>query len=296
MPLGCESQLPPARVPGIDLERFTVEHPSNHVWFPTPPSRPLSTAPLSSPPLSTAPDTEQVEATFEVLATDAADALVLMSYETKEGPISTASAFGCRAFEEAAPMLCTSHRIFGPASGLDTVVPQEQLAHFVEHGFGRGRTSAAIFASVHDPLPILDTGVVSAGNLRNDILAFALLPPSRIHPLPLSMRSPQVGALVTIVVLEAKPDDPAAPPGVGQGSTFEIRTIQARVIDASKDILIYAFEGAPPEPHSNGAPVLDSDGEVIGVHISTATDAGATYGAAAPASALIEGIRSALTP
>jgi hypothetical protein len=193
-------------------------------------------------------------------------------------------------------LLCTTHRIFGPTSGLAAVVPQEQLADFIERGFGRVRTSSPIFASVEDPLPIPDTGIVSPGNLRDDILAFKLLPPSRIHALSLSAQPPTSGDRVRVVVLEATRGAAKESSEEDVSVEFEVRELRARMVDANAEILIYAFEANFPAPHSPGAPVLDTGGDVIGVHVSTMTHAGVTYGAAAPATSLIDGITSARTP
>ena len=288
---GCEAQLPPARVPGIDLQQFTVEHPTNHVMFPVNPE-----PPPTAPPLSTAQDDEAAQATFEVLSTDAADGVVLMSYETSLGPVTGATAFGCSLSNVDTPLLCTTHRVFGPTAGLEDVIPQTALADVIARGFGRGRTSAPVFATVGDPLPILKTGVVTPGNVRDDILAFKLLPPSRIHPLSLSARPPTSGDRVRVVVLEATGRAPKEASTQDVSVELEVRELHARVVDANAEILIYAFEADLPAPHSRGAPVLDTAGKVIGVHVSIATDAGVTYGAAAPATSLIEGITSTGTP
>ncbi|MGB1700529.1 MAG: hypothetical protein ACPHRO_11285 [Nannocystaceae bacterium] len=283
--LSCESKLPPASVPGIDLLEFLVEHPTNHVRYP--PQRAPQSPP---PPVSSKPDTEAAELTLDILSTSAADAVVLMSYETMEGPLYGGSAFACRIDEARPPMLCTSHRVFGPASGLETVVPQEALAEFITRGFGRGHSTSPIFASVDDPLPIPGTGVVSAGDLHLDVLAFPLLAPSRIHPLPLSPQLPKIGAPVRLLTLDQEGSDREDSSADVRAGSFDLRTISARVSDASSSILIYAFEGPPPPSWATGTPILDERGEVIGVHISTASHAGVEYGAAAPTASLIEGI------
>ena len=167
------------------------------------------------------------------------------------------------------------------------------------HNRGPHRASllvAGLIASVEDPLPILDTGIVSPGNLRDDILAFKLLPPSRIHALSLSAQPPTSGDRVRVVVLEATRRTATEVSKQDLSVEFEVRELYARVVDANAEILIYAFEADLPAPHSPGAPVLDTAGDVIGVHVSTMTHAGVTYGAAAPATSLIDGITSARAP
>ncbi len=160
-----------------------------------------------------------------------------------------------------APVLLTAYHLFGPAGGLDRVVPAEELDHeilgVVLMPFGSTAPAARARGS------LLRTGRAFEGEATTskakpppageDLAAFHLLPGAKVNALSLAARNPRFLEWVWLVGDEAEHEPQNQ------------RLFPARVLSASRNAMLLRFHRAFPLKAFSGAPIVNRSGELVGL-------------------------------
>lgn len=162
----------------------------------------------------------------------------------------------------ARPLLLTAHHLFGPDGGLAKPVTWQDMpahAHLVACKPIRagkpvsGETAIAI-PDAHAMDPADQSGAI------NDVAVFRTSPESSVAPsLTLALSSPKEGDRVFLIA-EA------------QGSNSSVHP--ARVLGLQNGALLFAYDDPKLELQAtSGAPIVNEDGKVVGLHLGGSYDA-----------------------
>jgi hypothetical protein len=184
----------------------------------------------------------------------------------------------------------TAHSLFGPAGGLPAqLTPAELPTKIKEVKLSEAWTKAALSPAA---APLTLPGVRPMEKDASGDFAMMLLPAGlvsgNVAPTagrPLAAANAKVGDTVWV----------AAP--LLDGPELSLHAHQATVVQVDKSWLIYEYK----EPGLNlvattGAPVLDKDGNVVGLNLGGGQDQGKLYGSAAPVDAFRATVTAALPP
>lgn len=241
----CSSLVPPAKF--VDPEASESDA--------------TSAEPSASPSSSTA---------VEVIGHDPEQAWVRPRFDTVDGPIVAGTAFVCEPGPGEPPLLLTAQHLFGPAGGLPRDYEWSEMGTSVRGAEGRDDEGTVVLKT-GPPLVITDAKGMSDEGVGNDLAAFSLLGPARIHALPLAVRAPAVSEAVWLI---------------GPVESDDSLRHRATVVEFGDDYLIYAYDEPIELRATSGAAVVNTDGEVVAVNLGGGDEGGVTIGVGNPASSV----------
>ena len=98
-----------------------------------------------------------------------------------------------------------------------------------------------------------------------DIAAFRAGPAANVAPARLAMEAPRVGDPIWLAV--------------HRGRNVQSRVIEATVVESTERTLVFRFAHADEVArHSSGAPLLDRDGDVVGINVGAGAFGGQRFG------------------
>jgi hypothetical protein len=205
------------------------------------------------------------------------NALLKPTFLLSNGSWSGGTAFLLRVADRHEALLVTCHHLFGPATGRERQMSGEQI---------RANVCAAVGLSMQDQKTIF-----VAGN-------YILFPDARSHD--------EHGAERDLAAFVVKSDKPPpafefaeSAPQIGQKvymfarlrSETEPRLFPAKIVQVELNWLLYTFEDKTIDlAGTSGAPVLDDQGKVIGMHVGGGAQHGELTGAANPAARMKENL------
>jgi len=195
-------------------------------------------------------------------------------FETKSGKFSAGTAFFAKLPDETRPLLITVQHIFGPAGGLKTDVPKEQMAGFANRVTLRDLVRGMSCTTKIDSLATMGT---------IDIAAFRIAPGTKVKAHPFAKENPQKGDVIWLVAsLDGQPKKEI----LHRGTVVEVGPDQIRCKFDNGNLVT---RGA------SGAPYINAMGEVVGVHTGSFKDPGNVAGAALAVEAIMSAISAAST-
>mgnify|MGYP003339376227 CR=1 FL=1 len=182
----------------------------------------------------------------------------------------------------------TAYQLFGPPGGLPAAIPADQMATQVKSG----RMMDA-FSKQSVGTDLVTVNVPGAHAMSSDAagdLALFRAPVSLdrlgsgnsipFHGLPLAAADPKNGDIVWMA-------------GPVEGDTAPLHA--AHIVEVKPGFLFYAFDGTVNLLATSGSPLLNSKGEVVGIHLGGGVSDGQTIGAAGPVSTVRKNLAAALT-
>ena len=194
-------------------------------------------------------------------------------FETRSGKFSAGTAFLAKLQGEANPLLITAQHIFGSAGGLETEVPREQMA-----GFSKRATLHDLVKGKSHTMKI--DSLALSGTI--DVAAFRTTPGGKVKAHPFANENPKEGDTLWLVAsLEGQPEKRI----LHRGSVV---AVWADKIKCKFDDGKLVMRG------SSGAPYVNAQGEVVGLHTGSYKDPGNISGSLVPVETITRTIKSAL--
>jgi hypothetical protein len=220
--------------------------------------------------------------------TVAAGSVLRPTFTLTDGKTFTAGvAFAAEYNSET--LVLTAYQLFGPPGGLPAAIPADQMATQVKSG----RMMDA-FSKQSVGTDLVTVNVPGAHAMSSDAagdLALFRAPVSLdrlgsgnsipFHGLPLAAADPKNGDIVWMA-------------GPVEGDTAPLHA--AHIVEVKPGFLFYAFDGTVNLLATSGSPLLNSKGEVVGIHLGGGVSDGQTIGAAGPVSTVRKNLAAALTP
>ena len=215
-----------------------------------------------------------------------AEVLCHPQFTTTDGDFTTGSAFAVKVLTTERRVLLTPLHLFGPVGKMPTTTSAADLPQYVQsanlqspfaEGTSLGTAEGALFLPAAAPHPEM----APAG----DIAAFWVAPSATIKPLQMSYGTLTKGNAVWVMgaVLEGAPAD---------------RLLHLAYVDAvDKNFLDYTFANSKlklKEP--SGLPVVNSSGELVGMHLGESREGGELTGFANPVGRFRSHLELAATP
>ena len=186
-----------------------------------------------------------------------ANQILSAQYDTADGVFTAGTAFAVTVEGAKAPILLTAHHIFGPWGGLDAQLSSEEVASFVTGGsvldvFSEKDTGAKIGQAI----PIAGAAAVGdAGSADKDLAAFYLEDADALQPLKLAENPPAAGDKLYLLAYLWDTDTP-----------HENGIYEATCLGVEAGNIVYQLDEEFSTSGASGAPVINSAGEVVGVH------------------------------
>jgi len=192
-------------------------------------------------------------------------------FDTRSGAFGAGTAFLIQFEGEKTPLLVTAQHIFGPSGGLKQDIPRDQMAAFVQKARLRDLVKGLGQTSKISPLAIPEDV---------DAAVFRMSPGSKANPHPLAKENPKKGDAIWLV---------AALDGQGKNQILHRGT----VVDVWENKIKCKFDnGNLVMRGASGAPYVNADGEVVGLHKGSFKEPGNIAGSVLP----VDTIRKAIQP
>ena len=186
---------------------------------------------------------------------------------------SAGTAFSLKVPRKDEQVLVMPDHLFGPAGGQDTQMTPDDIAEQVRAVVGlsmqdkRTVIVAGPYLKIADAHPLDETGV------DKDLAVFPLRTKQEANAFELADRSPERDDRVYMFARLRGESEPKLLPGT--------------VIRSSDTELVYLFESSVFDAAgTSGAPILNSDGKVVGMNVGGTESNGKQYGFANPAAAI----------
>ena len=211
------------------------------------------------------------------------------SFTTSLGPVNAGAAFALKVGDRT--LLVTAMHLLGPAGGLKAQVAAERLAEVVQSVGVRGAFTddKAPVAVAKTVLPI--EGAHPMGDdASGDILVLEPEVKTGLDRLQVH-ETPKLSAGALAAAAPAVGDPVWLAARIGSG---EARAHAGKVVEINDKWLFYEFTSADLDlAGTNGAPVLDAEGKVVGIQLGGGVmDDGKLVGAANPWPAVMKAIES----
>jgi hypothetical protein len=199
-------------------------------------------------------------------------AVFLPTFETTAGTATAGTAFAARLDGVDRAVIVTCRHLIGRRGGLTRDLGPGEWPAALKRVELTDRFSGKKVGAVTRVLPL----PASAG----DVAAFAVGEGQTVAPFRFAAEAPGEKAVVWLIA--RLPDSPR-------------KAHRARVVSAGDGVLQYRFDTAPDLGPANGAPLLNADGEVVGVHIGSDDMDGHRHGVALRADGFLSLLKEAAT-
>lgn len=202
------------------------------------------------------------------------------TFKLEQRNIRVGTAFAAEIGEAKVPVIISAIHLLGPNGGLDKNIPSRKIPDVL-----KSVTLSDAFDS--EPCGIVTKALAIPGarpsSIKKDVMAFLPDGDADIAPLKISDTIPLPGDTVWL----AAPVITGAPPGQ--------KLHRATIVKATASKLVYRYDiNSLNLQGSSGAPIIDRNGEVVGINISKDEKDGELFGLANPSASFTEMIRKAL--
>ena len=186
----------------------------------------------------------------------------------------TGTAFRLRSESTNQHYLVTAHSLFSPVYGLDVQMSADDIARIIIAAVGVSCTDRSVVVVARPYVYIKDARATDTNGSEKDLALFRLPVTGEEPALTLDPAPPINGDRVWLYVKYA--------------GTSKVGLEPATIAWTSDKEIRYLFENQTVDLRlMNGAPLLSSDSQVVGMHLATFTSKfGRLFGVACPASAI----------
>ncbi len=152
--------------------------------------------------------------------------------------------------------LLTAHSLFGPYSGLDRQWTPTEIARSFRGAIGISLTNPSRWLEASPYIFLPQAGPFSSEGASCDLAAFSVAPAKGLVALSFNRTPPKTSDRI-FVMLKL----------MGDASPY---LMKAQVIEVANSYLVYRFDNSSLRlDMTRGAPVLDTDGRLLGMHMGT---------------------------
>ena len=189
-------------------------------------------------------------------------------FETTDGEYSAGTAFAVTLPVRNTPVILTAIHLFGTSGALQREIPTAQLGQFVQRVHLMNAFADERLGTATRNILISDAAPMGEPSAAGDIAAFAGDPGLNVTALSLAQRVPASGYPVWVVAdVQNRPGQPLHRAWVRSNSGGELE---------------YAFDEQLELRATSGAPVLDQNGDVVGIQLGGYESGMITVGIANP--------------
>lgn len=185
-------------------------------------------------------------------------------FRTSRGRLSIGTAF--LANVKGQSLLLTAHHLFGVSGGLERELGWDELSGLIQKVEAFSLQSSDLKITAKPVLPIEGAESYSPERVDGDVAAF-LVDSTKVVPLGLADRLPDGGARVFLLARDSE-----------NGRKVHA----ARVIETAEPGLVYMFDDTLSMRGISGAPIVDENGWVVGIHLGGGYRQGQGIGLANP--------------
>jgi hypothetical protein len=183
-------------------------------------------------------------------------------------------AYTFRLKPEGRCYLVTCHSLFGKISGFETQLTPLQLAMLLKGAIGISVAHPQSWIVAQPYLMFPDATPFKQNDARNDIAAFAVKDTSHLTALLPARELPKKGE--RIFLLTKSLEDGSLHLMAAEVTATSPQALKYRFLDSQADVQMI-----------NGAPILSSQGQLVGMHVAVSqTKLGTLYGLASPVTAI----------
>jgi hypothetical protein len=179
------------------------------------------------------------------------------------------------------PFMVMPDHLFGPDAGLEQQMTPDQIATDVCGAVGLSMQDKQTIIVAGPCVKLPDAHPLGKEGTDKDLEVFPLKPDQKCDVFELAEKQPQNGSPIYMFARLRGETEPKMIPG--------------KVVRSSDSELVYVFDDDIfNAAGTSGAPIIDSDGKVVGMNVDETESKGKQYGFANPASAMRTQISHAL--
>ncbi|MCK4259282.1 MAG: hypothetical protein KAX49_09905 [Halanaerobiales bacterium] len=204
------------------------------------------------------------------------------TFEIIEGDLIAGTAFAVKFGEEGSTIILTALHIFGPAGGLEADIPASELPSYVAKVTLNDLFEKS-YVGVANEVLVIPKSKPYPESIDKDVAAFTNISSENILTLELYGEKLSVGEPVWLLA------------SVMGGESSDKKLNKGKVIKSESKQLVFQYDNSDIGlTATSGAPILNSNLQVVGINIACGSKNGKLYGFANPSISVIKLLKEAL--
>lgn len=190
-------------------------------------------------------------------------------FESADGKFPAGTAFAVKRSGDPRAIVLTAVNLFSPRGKFPREIDASELPTYITGvNLNNAFADGALLGHCSKVIPIPHAAAAPKESQPGDVAAFLLDPDANVRPMPLGTTNPEVGDtiwMIARVLKGAKPEDR--------------KMHRAYVTGYDEGDILYRYENSKLDlVATSGAPLVNAQGEVIGIHIGPAGGDGELLG------------------
>jgi hypothetical protein len=204
------------------------------------------------------------------------------TYETVDGKFNAGTAFVLKLDDHKEKIILTALHVFGPAGGLRSQIKSEELPKFIKNASFIDEFDDSPIKIITKPLGLVGAKVGGI-NANRDAAAFEVRGESALPFMTLCSKKPEIGDTVWLVS------------SLISGAPRLQKLHEATVVFSDNDVLKFKYKASNIKlTATSGSPIINSDGQVVGLNVGGIEGSDPLIGVANPATNLKELLENTL--